>query len=184
MHLLESYVPFFICVLFLNCFWEYFTVQVHGKFSSYSVIVYHLLLRIGAFFYFLATAKMKLEPVIVAVEGVKGESLTLEWSMTGILDGESIIIALLYFNVLKPEKQAIICNWITTSQAPLVTATGKSIFGNRILVSYVSKRYKVRLNNLQYNDTGPYLLQVATGNSVLYPMIVSASTILTQVKGK
>ena len=127
---------------------------------------------------------MKLEPVIVAVEGVKGESLTLEWSMTGILDGESIIIALLYFNVSKPDQLSIICNWITPPQAPFVTATGKSIFGNRILVSYVSKRYKVTLNNLQYNDTGPYLLQVATANLVLSPMIVSDSTILTEVKGK
>ena len=106
---------------------------------------------------------MKLEPVIVAVEGVKGKSLTLEWSVCGMLEGESIINALLSFNVTKAHNQAIICIWSAARQTPLVTTTGKSIFGNRILVSYASNIYKVTLNNLQYNDTGRYLLQVAAG---------------------
>ena len=126
---------------------------------------------------------MKLEPVIVAVEGVKGKSLTLEWSVSGILEGESIINALLSFNVTMSHNQAIICIWSATSQTPLVTTTGKSIFGNRILVSYVSNVYKVTLNNLQYNDTGPYLLEVVAGKLALSTITVSESIIKTQVKG-
>ena len=126
---------------------------------------------------------MKLEPVTVAVEGVKGKSLTLEWSVSGILKGESIINALLSFNVTKAHNQAIICIWSAASQTPLVTITGKSIFGNRILVSYASNIYNVTLNNLQYNDTGRYLLQVAAGTLFLSTITVSDSTIQTQVKG-
>ena len=136
------------------------------------------------FLIFLATAKMKLEPVMVAVEGVKGESLTLEWSVSGMLEGESIINAILSFNVTKAHNQAIICIWSVARQTPLVTTTGKSIFGNRILVSYASNIYKVTLNNLQYNDTGRYLLQVAAGTLFLFRTTVSDSTIQTQVKGE
>ena len=118
------------------------------------------------------------------VEGQKGETQSLEWNLSGIPEDESISSALLHFNVTKPENLAIICNWDPGSQIPQKTNTGKMIFGNRFKVSYLSNIYKFTLNNLQYNDTGPYLLQVAVGKSALSPNPVIRDSIITfRVKG-
>ena len=126
---------------------------------------------------------MKLEPVIGQLEGVNGEKLSFEWRLSGIPEDESISNAILYFNVTEPETQAIICVWDPASQTPIVTNRGRSIFGNRILVSYISNSYKLTLNNLQYSDNGSYLLQVAVGKSALSPdLVIRVSIITAQVK--
>ena len=116
---------------------------------------------------FLATAEFKLEGLTQGtVDGVKGKSLTLNWRISDIPVGHTILLASLYFDVQVPTASAIIGNWDSSSLEPSVTVTGKELFDTRILVSYdkVSGIYNVTLTDLQYNDTGPFLLEVIVGN--------------------
>ena len=119
------------------------------------------------------------------VEGLKGGSLTLRWIFNGIPEAFEIFEANLYFNVTKASSQAVICNWDTSSHVPFVTITGKNIFGNRISVSYRQLNYSLTLTNLQYNDAGPYLLEVGVSPGSITEIQVSHSIIkISKIKGK
>ena len=97
------------------------------------------------------------------VEGLQGETLKLNWRFNQIPVNYDVLIANLHFNVTTPDRRAVICNWNSASQTPSVTSRGKTIFGTRILVSYKTNIYNFTLTNLQYNDAGPYFLEVAVG---------------------
>lgn len=120
---------------------------------------------------FSATTQFKLQPVNKNnVEGIKGKTLSLEWKFSGLQENHVIVNSALYFNVTKPAVKALICNsWLNSITQviplfPFVTTRGRNLFGDRISVSYKSNTYNFTLTNLQYNNTGPYFLQVAVGS--------------------
>ena len=118
------------------------------------------------------------------VEGVKGNTLELEWKFSGIPENHIINNVMLYFNVTVPDSQTVISSWDVSSHAPVVLATGRSLFDSRISVSYTSGIYKLLLSKLQYSDNGPYLLEAAVGPPGLGGSTVKSSIINVEVKGK
>lgn len=142
---------------------------------------------------FSATTQFKLQPVNKNnVEGIKGKTLSLEWKFSGLQENHVIVNSALYFNVTKPALEALICNsWLNSITQviplfPFVTTRSRNLFGDRISVSYKSNTYNFTLTNLQYNNTGPYFLQVAVGSTNgSRGITVKNSTIrICNIKGK
>ena len=118
------------------------------------------------------------------VERVKGNTLDLEWQFNGIPENHAIVNALLYFNVTSPDTKAVISTWVADAKSPVVSRTGRNLFGSRISVSYTSDIYKLRIIQSQYNDTGLYFLQAEVGPVGLGNNVVKSSIISAKVKGK
>ena len=111
------------------------------------------------------TADFQVVPKKQNVQGVRNGSLNLEWDMINIPAGQGIVVAILYINETNNaslDNQNTISGWCFKTQKPLV-ARGKDLFPGRFFVSYKSNTYTMTLKNLQYNDTGPFLLRVAIG---------------------
>ena len=82
----------------------------------------------------LATAQFNVVPKNPDVQGVRNESLNLEWNFINILPQQSVINAHLYFNETNfdnPDSQNVICIWLISDQKPMVTR-GKVLFPGRI----------------------------------------------------
>ena len=114
---------------------------------------------------FLATAQFEVVPKKQNVQGVRNGSLNLEWDMINIPAGESIVAANLYINETNDaslDPQNVISTWDFVNKKPMPTK-GKDLFPGRFSVSYKPDTYTMTLKNLQYNDTGSFLLNVAVG---------------------
>ena len=91
--------------------------------------------------------------------------MNLEWDIINIPSGKSIVVASLYINETNTaslDVKNIISEWLFGTQKPFVTR-GENLFQGRFFVSYKSNTYTMTLKNLQYNDTGSFLLRVAIG---------------------
>ena len=113
--------------------------------------------------------------------------MNLEWDMINIPAGQSIIIASLYINetnITSVDNQNIICEWAFATQKPLVTR-GETLFPGRFFVSYEANTYTMTLKNLQYSDTGSFLLVVAIGINQ-FTQIENENAVITisQIKGE
>lgn len=118
------------------------------------------------------------------VDREKGNTLELEWKFNGIPENDVIDNVRLYFNVTKPDSQAVISIWDVSAKSPTVSSTGRRLFGSRILVSFISNIYKLTIIKSQYNDTGPYLLEAAVGPPGISGNTIKNSIINAEIKGK
>ena len=117
---------------------------------------------------------------------MKSKALSLEWKLAWIPGVHQIINVILYFNVKVPTEEVLICNWFPHFWLfPIVTTTTRNLFSNSILVSYKSDTYNFTVTNLQYNDTGPYLLQVPVLKLGSRDIAIESSTItISKIKGE
>ena len=108
--------------------------------------------------------------------------------MINIPAGEIIIIASLYINETNTaslDSQNIISDWSLSTQKPLVVIRGENIFPGRFFVSYKPNTYTMTLKNLQYNDTGSFLLLVTVGIMAVAPSANDNAVItISQVNGE
>ena len=91
--------------------------------------------------------------------------MNLEWDIVNISAGKSIVFATLYINetnIASLDSQNIISEWSFSMQKTLVNI-GENLFPGRFFVSYKPNTYTMMLKNLQYSDTGSFLLRVAIG---------------------
>ena len=116
---------------------------------------------------FLVTAEFQVVPKKQNIQGLRNGNLNLEWDMVNIPAGQSIVFATLYINetnIASLDSQNIISEWSFSMQKTLVNI-GENLFPGRIFISYKPNTYTMTLKNLQYSDTGSYLLRVAIGIS-------------------
>ena len=95
-------------------------------------------------------------------------SLDLEWNTINIPAGQRIVTAFLYINEMNADSASdknLISQWDVATDKPVVVTRGKDLFPGRVFVSYKPNTYVMTLKNLQYNDTGSFLLAVAVGTS-------------------
>ena len=88
--------------------------------------------------------------------------MDLEWDIINIPAGQKIINAFLFVNetnAASVDSKNIISEWNFGVQKPVVTR-GENLFPGRFFVSYKPNTYTMTLKNLQYNDTGSFLLSV------------------------
>lgn len=93
--------------------------------------------------------------------------MDLEWDIINIPAGQKVLTAFLFINETNAasiDSQNIISEWNVGTQKPVVTR-GENLFPGRFFVSYKPNTYTVTLKNLQYNDTGSFLLSVAVAIS-------------------
>ena len=119
---------------------------------------------------------------------MKSGSLNLEWDMVNSPAGQSITVASLYVNetnIASLDNQNIISEWSFSEKKPVVNTRGKNLFPGRFFVSYKQNTYAVTLKNLQYNDTGSFLLRVAIRINQFTPSENDYAVItISQIKGE
>ena len=112
--------------------------------------------------------------------------MDLEWDIVNIT-GQTIKSALLFFNETNADSadsKNIISEWSSVTKQPVVTR-GENLFPGRFFVSYKPNTYTMTLKNLQYNDTGSFLLSVAVArNLALAGEISSAIITISQIIGE
>ena len=113
--------------------------------------------------------------------------MDLEWEIINIPDGQKISTAFLFINEINAasvDSQNIVSEWDVGTQKPVVTR-GENLFPGRFFVSYKPNTNTMTLKNLQYNDTGSFLLSVSTGiNPAVIGESDNAVITISQINGE
>ena len=113
--------------------------------------------------------------------------MDLEWDIINIPAGQKIMNAFLFINETNAasiDSQNLISEWNFGMQKPVVTR-GENLFPGRFFVSYKPNTYTMTLKNLQYNDTGSFLLSVSVGiNPAVIGESGNAVITISQINGQ
>ena len=135
------------------------------------------------FIYFLVVCQItvKVTPTNGQVEGSFGGSVKLQWNILKGNDTDRLALADLFAVFGTSSKLLFTIN--TETQQPETLESVKGLFGDRLsAVISDGKMYKVTLENLNYNDSISFMLEIQLRNDRLISLIETGEIKLT-VKG-